>query len=56
VTDTIDLDITLGANQTWRAVKRGATLHVAGMVSGNFHLVKAGAGTLVLEAVNDYNV
>ncbi|HVU36367.1 MAG TPA: autotransporter-associated beta strand repeat-containing protein [Opitutaceae bacterium] len=47
------LSVALGANQTW-TVNPGASLSVAGPVSGAFALTKAGTGTLVLSGANTY--
>jgi fibronectin-binding autotransporter adhesin len=54
-TDTLNFDITLGSNQTWRVTAAGATLDVEGVVSGKHRLSKSDAGTLVLGAGNLYN-
>ena len=51
--NTLTTKVALGADQTW-TVGTGRTLTASNVVSGNFALTKAGAGTLTLSGSNTY--
>ena len=51
---SVNMDIVLGANQTWNSASTGRTMAVTGNVSGNATLTKSGGGTLVLSGTNTY--
>jgi autotransporter-associated beta strand protein len=52
--ETININIVLGANQTWTVSNPDSTLTVGGIVLGSTSLNKAGAGTLTLSGANTY--
>ncbi len=51
---SISVPVLLGSNQTWN-VNGGKSLNMSGVVSGNYGLLKAGSGTLVLTNANTYS-
>jgi fibronectin-binding autotransporter adhesin len=53
VTQTISVDTTLGASQTW-SIGNNTTLNVSGAIQGNFDLIKAGNGTLTLSGASTF--
>ena len=50
----VNMDVVLGANQTWNSANSTRTMSITGNISGNATLTKSGSGTLVLSGTNSY--